>query len=1110
MKNKFFTRIAHVGILTVTACLSFAQSMPVAASTPGPILYLPRSNGFRMEKYDGNSYELLNPSIYLDSGIYSAMAISPDQTRAYVATYTDPQRLDVIDLQAQTVIASVSLPDRGYVPPFGIGCGAADVLVHPSGSPVYVACTGSNTVEQIDTANATIIEPHIGVSGPQSLQMFGNYLYVHTERTGLVVFNADDITQSSVVIGAQPSFGIDRAVADPLTQWTYASASPFPYLRIGNMQTGGISNTIELSGNPRFVYLSPDNSKLFVGVQSSVGEIAVFNAAGKDSTLAYTIPLPGAPMEMAWNADNSCLFVQTASYSGPPNVQVIDTHTNAIVGQIDTGYGGLGTRGNFVRGVGAQAVQINHLNSSSLVKEAAENSGMATVVVSRGCDTRGSLSVDYYTQPADTGSPAAQPGVNYQHTAGTLVFADGEISKTINIPLMDNNTYAGSVLDFQVFIANANIVSSKNQVIVRIVDDEQPPVEADVFVNLSSSKDGMTVQNGDQIEYLMSIGNHAFGNSATNILVTETLPAGTRFATIEVVDYNGGGGGGSTVLNRAAPSGNKAALDHKVPPALQFGDKISLGYRAHLSQLLAQAHLNQFKHLSHSTNGPTKKPNTARVNTPNATNSTLCNTPPVGQAGMITCAIDTLYPSYEGASIFIRVTVNVVNPPAQTLVNTAQISSQAPTDPNLGNNTASNTLTVASAPSAQVNLKIIATSRNQASPGASLPYTITVTNTGNQTATGVMINEVVPASTKFLSPDPQWSCTVNDPADTTCSQLIGQLKPGQSKRVRFNVRVLNPVAAGVSQITNNLSVSDDGTHGADANPSDNQTSLNVPLTNAQPNLKLTSDDKPNQVRRGNVLTYEMSYDNKGNQDATGVTISTTVPVSTAFEAAASTAGWSCVNRASAGSVCQFTLGHVSVNNAQPDAKGKVAFAVRVGTNFLPAAGISITNVAEIFDDGENGADSAPADNIASRATPLLNARPDLRLTSDDRPNRVRAGELLTYVLSFNNIGNEIASGVSISTQVPVSTSFEAAVSSTGWVCANGGTSGAICRFELGAVPYQDTLPNAKGIVNFVVRVVPGPAAGGNIQHTAVIQDDGLNGADVNLANNSTTRVTPMR
>jgi hypothetical protein len=98
-----------------------------------------------------------------------------------------------------------------------------------------------------------------------------------------------------------------------------------------------------------------------------------------------------------------------------------------------------------------------------------ENWGYAVVYVTRTGGSSGAVSVDYSTTPG-----SATAGVDFQSVAGTLTFADGETTKTFQIPLIDD---AFSELDEDLLIALSNpqggaSIGTIDQAILKLVSNE--------------------------------------------------------------------------------------------------------------------------------------------------------------------------------------------------------------------------------------------------------------------------------------------------------------------------------------------------------------------------------------------------------------------------------------------------------------------------------------------------------------------------------------------------------------------------------------------------------------------------------------------------------------
>ncbi|MBL4660895.1 MAG: DUF11 domain-containing protein, partial [Alcanivoracaceae bacterium] len=136
-------------------------------------------------------------------------------------------------------------------------------------------------------------------------------------------------------------------------------------------------------------------------------------------------------------------------------------------------------------------------------------------------------------------------------------------------------------------------------------------------------------------------------------------------------------------------------------------------------------------------------------------------------------------------------------------------------------------------------------------------------------------------------------------------------------------------------------------------------------------------DQSNNVNVGGTIVYDISYQNIGNQDATGVVITETVPTFTTYSAAASSPGWVCIPDNNAGSSCTFNVGSLTVSSGIQ----VIQYAVIVDDN-IPAGVSTIDNIIDITDDGINGIDPDPTNNSDPESTDV-GAFPDLSITKTD-------------------------------------------------------------------------------------------------------------------------------
>ncbi len=177
-----------------------------------------------------------------------------------------------------------------------------------------------------------------------------------------------------------------------------------------------------------------------------------------------------------------------------------------------------------------------------------------------------------------------------------------------------------------------------------------------------------------------------------------------------------------------------------------------------------------------------------------------------------------------------------------------------------------------------------------------MAYSLGYANVGTKGATGVFLGETVPAHTTF-NPGASTAGLDLRPEQQRRQRLHADRRRagggGASATPTFAVTVVNPLPAGVGQVSNTATLADDGANGPDPTPANNSSSDTTPVA-AVPDLTLTKTDGGVTVDAGGTVAYTLGYTNAGNQGATGVVLTETVPANTTFNAGASTAGWSCV------------------------------------------------------------------------------------------------------------------------------------------------------------------------------------------------------------------------
>ena len=370
---------------------------------------------------------------------------------------------------------------------------------------------------------------------------------------------------------------------------------------------------------------------------------------------------------------------------------------------------------------------------------------------------------------------------------------------------------------------------------------------------------------------------------------------------------------------------------------------------------------------------------------------------PAGSPAGTTCT-QAIGPMPNGVMSTTTFAVQVNNPvPSGTsaITNTVSIGDDGTNgpDPTPGNNTDTEPTPLPLNPDLMITK--VDGGETSISAGQLVTYTLSFTNIGNATATGVVITEMVPVSTTFVGPTAIWSCVPGSPGGTICTTQVGTMTVGASGVLTYIVQIDTPAPPF---ILNTVCIGDDGASGPDPTPANNCDTVDTPR-GASPDMAINKTDNGVITTEGGVIVYTLTYTNIGGTAATGVIITDTVPANTTFNAANSSPGWSCADGSPAGTICSFPLNTVAAGIG-----GLVTFALNVD-NPLPPGVTTIFNTAFIADDGSQGPDPTPENNSSSETTPIPRLEMDKLIDGIlIPPSQVAPNQTVTYTVIITNSG----------------------------------------------------------------------------------------------------------
>lgn len=449
------------------------------------------------------------------------------------------------------------------------------------------------------------------------------------------------------------------------------------------------------------------------------------------------------------------------------------------------------------------------------------------------------------------------------------------------------------------------------------------------------------------------------------------------------------------------------------------------------------------------------------------------------QAGTITWNIGD-FAAGESRDFFVVARVkDQVSAGFDTFTNVVTVSDDQlnGADPTPENNTDDDTDTLLAAPDYQLTKDDGIT---VASSGDTITYSINVSNVGEQGGTGVVIRDTFPVNEleNVVASDGG----VVDPFNGSVTWNLAELAAGDQVTVTVTANLVSPVAAGVESFTNLASVTDDGTNGADPTPANN-SDIDTDLIDEtiRPDYQIRKSDNITAATPGDLLTYTITATNTGDQNGSGVFIVDSFVPGLFVDILAFDGG--VVDEAN-GTITWF------IDDLGAGETVEVSARVQVSDN-LPAGIDQIENVAVVDDDRASGSDPTPEDNTDSDVD-LLNASPDYRITKDDGITVTEGGDLITYTIVAENIGNQAGTGIVISDVYPTD-ALEIVDADGGIVDSATGT--IIWNFADFASGDSITL-------NLTARVLTtAPASLNEFTNTVSITDDLANGPDPTPENN---------
>jgi len=583
--------------------------------------------------------------------------------------------------------------------------------------------------------------------------------------------------------------------------------------------------------------------------------------------------------------------------------------------------------------------------------------------------------------------------------------------------------------------------------------------------DLSVTKTGPAfVVAGGTVSYLITLRNNG-PNTAANIVVTDTLPAGVAF-----VSATGGGteSGGvvtwpaiptltngalrnftvvvtgpatGSFTNLAAAAATTADLNLTNNNGSAAASRVTSTVSAAADLVVtktgptsAAAGTNVVYTITVTNNGPNPAPTVVLRDSLPATGTFQGATGGASRSGRLV-TWPTIASLASGASQSFTVTWRA--PGTGTITNLA-FATAATGDPDPTNNDGSAaTSRVVTTITTAADVQTTQTGPSSIVASGLITYLITTVNNGPNPATNVVITDTLPAGVGFVSASNGGTLVGN----VITWPTIASMANGAS--VTYTVVVTGPATGSVTNVVASTATTPDA---APTNNDGSAAAARVTTTVGAPADLAVTKTGPTTAFGGDTLVYTIAVTNNGPNPATGVVVTDTMPIGTNY--LSSSAGGTRVGRV----VTWPTVASLAVGATQ-------TYLVRVRT---PASGTVINVAAATATTG----DPNPADNDGSaptgRVTTVVAASADVQVTQTG-PAIAAPNGTITYTIVVRNNGLSAATGVVLTDTLPAGVTF---VSATG-----GGTAAA------GVVTWPTIASLANGATQTFTVTATAPTSG---------------------------------
>ena len=395
-------------------------------------------------------------------------------------------------------------------------------------------------------------------------------------------------------------------------------------------------------------------------------------------------------------------------------------------------------------------------------------------------------------------------------------------------------------------------------------------------------------------------------------------------------------------------------------------------------------------------------------------------------------------------------------------------------------------------------LSVVKNAPATAISGTNLTYTINATNAGPDPAADVVLSDLLPAETQFvsLSAPAGWTCAtpaVGAGGTVTCSKP--SMAVGEAAAFSVTVRLCPEVLCGTA-VVNTAAISATTVDPLTANGTSSATTT----AQAQADVAIAKSASATAVNPGGTIIYTLTVTNGGPSNSAGTTVTDALPAGFTATSVSTSTG-TCSGAGTATINCSLgTIGAAGQCATAAPTSATITITAQAAPAIAPGIYTNTATVATV----NCLADPNSANNTATVPTtvPAGPIGADVAITKI-APSTVIAGTNLTYTLTATNSGPDVATNVVVSDPLPAQTRFVSQAAPAGWSCATpaiGATGSVVCSKASMAVAET-------AVFTTVVRTCPEIACATPLSNTATATTAT---ADPVATNNSATATVTVQ